>query len=112
MIVTNVGMGCGGRGSVVAQAWWQGGPQGPWAIERRVNERRFPLRPGLRWMCTCHWSIRAKMVGCGRPSRVVLAPVASVKFVDAREPQPGLAMRLNPQTTVTKTNSSPGRSRS
>src|SRR4051812_44172300 len=52
------------------------------------------------------------MVGCGRPSRVVLAPVASVKFVDAREPQPGLAMRLNPQTTETKTNSSPGRSRS
>ena len=39
-------------------------------------------------------------------------PVAGVKPVDARESQPGLAVRLNPQTTVTKTNSSPGRSRS
>ena len=77
-----------------------------------MNERRFPLRPWLRWMCTCHRGIRAKMVGCGRPSRVVLAPVAGVKFVDARESQPGLAVRLNPQTTVTKTNSSPRRSRS
>jgi hypothetical protein len=77
-----------------------------------VNERRFPFRPRLRWMCTCHRGIRAKMVGCGRPSRVVLAPVAGVKFVDACESQPGLVVRLNPQTTVTKTNSSPGRSRS
>jgi hypothetical protein len=40
--------------------------------------------------------------GRGRQSRVVLAPVAGVKFVDAFEVQPEFARTQNPWTTVTR----------
>ncbi|HEY3032114.1 MAG TPA: hypothetical protein VGJ68_18325, partial [Bradyrhizobium sp.] len=44
-----------------------------------------------------------RMIGafCVRPSRVVLAPVAGVKFAEAKSDPTGL-MSLNPRVTVTR----------
>jgi hypothetical protein len=47
----------------------------------------------------------------GRRSRVVLAPVAGVKFVGGGAARPGAATPSNQRTTVARRNSSPGRAR-
>jgi hypothetical protein len=49
--------------------------------------------------------------GRGRQSRVVLAPVAGVKFVEAFEVQPEFARTKKSMDDGGKTNSSPGRAR-
>src|SRR6266403_1361705 len=43
----------------------------------------------------------AETEGCGRRRRVVLAPVAGVKFAEASRPT-GHRQNLNPRTTVTR----------
>jgi hypothetical protein len=70
-IVTNVGAGCGGRGSVRRAAGLRGGLW-PVSDQRHADDR-----------CCCV-----------RQNRVVLAPVAGVKLAEMLRTQPGLAGSL------------------
>jgi hypothetical protein len=96
-IVTDVGMGCGGRGSVVACGESQGGL----SIERMsvsilpARGRTALLPPSLKpwWTCTCHQGLLAK-AGRGRQNRVVLAPVAGAKSAEVLRAQPGARIPL------------------
>jgi EcoEI R protein C-terminal len=98
------GEGCGGRGSVGAKRQSQGG----FSRERKPARGRTAfqrLRQSFGWrhMAGC----RLGGGRCVRRSRVVLASVADVKSAEARQPNRVLT-NLNPQTRVTKRNSSPG----
>jgi hypothetical protein len=77
-IVTNVGMGCGGRGSVRRETESQGGF--PVSDHRHADD-------GAK----ARLSLLAKTGGCVRQNRVVLAPVAGVKSAEVFQTQPGLA---------------------
>jgi hypothetical protein len=101
MIVTDVGMGCGGRGSVVAQGDCRAGfPEGVLvSINRRVDERRFNAFAEMR--SAAHGQSRIGEGRCVRQNRVVLAPVAGVKSAEVHEPN-RVSMRLNPPMTVTR----------
>jgi hypothetical protein len=91
-------MGCGGRGSVIAQEGMQGGL----SIEEmsvsihpaRGRTALLPLSLKLRWTCTCYRSLLAK-AGRVRQSRVVLAPVAGVKPAEVHDPN-RVSSYLNP----------------
>jgi hypothetical protein len=104
-IVTNVGMGCGGRGSVVAP----GELRGRRSIERRpvsISPARgrtmlLPSSPVLRRSCTCRRSLLVKM-GRGRQNRVVLAPVAGAKSAEVLQAQPGSCNIANSPMTVAR----------
>jgi len=86
-IVTNVGAGCGGRGSVGRVVVFAGR-----ALVRERTQRADDWR----------WSVRQ--------SRVVLAPVAGVKLAEAVRIQPGSTGRQS-GSDGGKRNSSPGRAR-
>jgi len=79
-VVTNVGTGCGGRGSVGRARYSQGGS--PRERSSRADERR--LNALARNFGRQHMSpVGAPRKGsCGRQNRVVLAPVAGVKLVE------------------------------
>jgi hypothetical protein len=85
-IVTNVGMGCGGRGSVRHAAELQGGSYG--VVSENPACRRTALNPpSLKLRRTGTKPVEAFGIdGCGRQSRVVLAPVAGVKLAEVHEP--------------------------
>jgi hypothetical protein len=108
-IVTNVGAGCGGRGSV-GRAGLVAGQALPVSDrgaqdERRCNRlrKRFggrarsakPLGEGVR----------------GRQNRVVLAPVAGVKSAEVVVSRTGSDQAIQFADDGDKTNSSPGRAR-
>jgi hypothetical protein len=84
-----LGMGCGGRGSVVARGESQGGLsiEGTPVSIPPARGRTALLPPSLKpqWTCTCHRVLLAK-AGRGRQSPVVLAPVAGVKLAEVHAP--------------------------
>ena len=89
-IVTNVGMGCGGRGSVVARGNCRAGLPLRNARERSTgawtNGASTPLlKCGRQHMA----DLRIGRGCCGRQNRVVLAPVAGAKSAEVRSAQPG-----------------------
>jgi len=94
-IVTNVGVGCGGRGSV--------GRANVIAGRFSVSDGSAPDDDALARL-----SLQAKTGGCVRQNHVVLAPVAGVKLPVAEMIQPD---RNSHQagSDGDKTNSSPGR---
>ena len=77
-IVTNVGTGCGGRGSV----------------GRNCGRRAVSVSD--------HASAQDERCGCVRQSRVVLAPVAGVKLAEVFRTRPGFRSTVNPSATVTR----------
>jgi hypothetical protein len=82
-------------------------------VSEQAARRRPALVPRLCENCggrALTDEVSFAKAGCVRRSRVVLASVADVKLAEAKSTRPGL-MRLNPSATVTKRNSSPGRSR-
>jgi hypothetical protein len=87
-IVTDVGMGCGGRGSAGRAE----------LIAGRALARE---RSGSR---------KTSGAASGRQNRVVLAPVAGVKSAEVRKARPGFK-NLESAGDGDKTNSSPGRAR-
>jgi hypothetical protein len=101
-IVTNVGMGCGGRGSVVAQgvagrifhcAKVREHFAGAW-----TNGASTPrLKCGRQHMA----DPRIGRGRCGRQKRVVPAPVAGAKPAEVYEPNRA-SMHLNPPVTVAR----------
>jgi len=70
MIVTDVGVGCGGRGSVGARLSSQGG----FPVSDERARRRTAPKPGE--------ALWAKTGGRVRQNREVLAPVAGVKSAE------------------------------
>jgi hypothetical protein len=92
------GLRCGGRGSVGAQE----------VVAGRVSRERSASAQtnGAK----ARRSLLAKPGCCVRRRRVVLASVADVKLAEMRRPDRAQTS-LNPQATVTKRNSSPGRAR-
>jgi len=80
-IVTNVGAGCGGRGSVGCAMCSQGELR--LVSDQMVRRRTAPKRPREKLRPAAHEPGRAPRKGsCGRQNRVVLAPVAGVKLVE------------------------------
>jgi hypothetical protein len=77
-IVTNVGTGCGGRGSV----------------GRNCGRRAVSVSD--------HASAQDERCGCVRQRRVVLAPVAGVKLAEVFRTRPGFRSTDNPSATVTR----------
>ena len=69
------GTGCGGRGSVVAPAWWQGGFKPVSHHRRERTNGAWALR-----------SLLAKTGCCVRQNRVVPTPVAGAKSAEANRP--------------------------
>ena len=110
-IVTNVGMGCGGRGSVVAQ-----GVAGRIFHCAKVRERfagawtNGASTPRLKCGRQHMADPRIGRGRCGRQKRVVPAPVAGAKPAEVYEPN---RARQHHQSAGDggKTNSSPGRAR-
>ena len=108
MIVTDVGVGCGGRGSVGCAR----NRRAAFGCERSAGawtNDAASVSPTLRLKCTCRRSLLAKIVRV-RQSRVVLAPVAGVKLAEVLRAQPGSRCRQFVDDGD-KTNSSPGRAR-
>ena len=86
-------MGCGGRGSVGRAGMFAG----RLSVSDRQRERRRRHADERRLLSV-------------RPSRVVLAPVAGVKFAEDVPARPGKAPSINPRMTVAKRNSHTGES--
>ena len=98
-IVTNVGMGCGGRGSVGRVI----------AVAGRfyVSDRAARGRTALQRLRQDFGRLHAGGLGigggcCVRQSRVVLAPVAGVKLAEVVRTLPGFRSTANPSATVTR----------
>jgi hypothetical protein len=106
--VTNVGTGCGGRGSV-------GRARGCRAVIA-VSDRTVRGRPALKRFSRNFFRQHAGRLermtrgSCGRQNRVVLAPVAGVKPAKVCKAQPGHASRQFVGDGGQR-NSAPGRSR-
>ena len=97
-VVTNVGAGCGGRGSV-GRAMLSAGWVGP--HERTRGTRRRALkRPRGKFRPAAHEPGRdaSREGSCGRQKRVVLAPVAGVKPAKMRLIQPDQHIVNSPAT--------------
>ena len=97
-IVTDVGVGCGGRGSVGRAIVVAGRLS---VSDRKRADDRCCCRIRLSFVeVHCPRSLLAKTVRV-RQNRVVLAPVAGVKLAEAASTQPSLRS-LNPPATVTR----------
>ena len=108
-IVTNVGAGCGGRGSV-GRAMCSQGELNLMSGHAAPDERRLNALAGN--FGRQHMSpVGAPREGsCGRQNRVVLAPVAGVKLMEIVGPDRASIDRQS-VSDGGKTNSSPGRAR-
>ena len=106
--VTNVGAGCGGRGSVGRESVFAG----RFFRERATSRRRTALKRLGRNFFRQHAGRLERMArgSCGRQNRVVLAPVAGVKPMEIVGPDRASIDRQSVGDGGQR-NSAPGRSR-
>jgi hypothetical protein len=109
-IVTNVGAGCGGRGSVGRVVVFAGRAFVRERTQRADDRRQCPDEPLDPPKSAFGRRRLAKTGSCVRQNRVVLAPVAGVKLTEARRPNRVWTI-LQSVSDGGKTNSSPGRAR-
>ena len=107
-IVTNVGAGCGGRGSVGRAR----GCRAVIPVSDRTARRRTALKRLGRNFFRQHAGRSRRMArgSCGRQNRVVLAPVAGVKLMEIVGPDRASIDRQSVGDGGQR-NSAPGRSR-